>query len=81
MEVGVFEAKARLSELLDKAARGQEVIITKRGRAYARLGPAHAKLSPEQAAMLMARVRQRRRTLEPTSWDELKRDRDEGRRF
>jgi prevent-host-death family protein len=29
--VGVFEAKTKLSELLDKVAAGEEVIITKRG--------------------------------------------------
>lgn len=31
MTVGVFEAKTKLSELLDKVAAGEEVIITKRG--------------------------------------------------
>ncbi|NQW73284.1 MAG: type II toxin-antitoxin system Phd/YefM family antitoxin [Actinobacteria bacterium] len=37
--VGVFDAKTRLSELLDKVSAGDEVIITKRGRAIARLVP------------------------------------------
>ena len=31
LTVGVFEAKTKLSELLDKVAAGEEVIITKRG--------------------------------------------------
>lgn len=35
--VGVFDAKTRLSELLDKVNAGEEVIITKRGHAIARL--------------------------------------------
>lgn len=30
-EVGVAEAKARLSELLDRVERGEEVVITRRG--------------------------------------------------
>lgn len=30
-EIGVYEAKARLSELLDQVDSGQEVVITRRG--------------------------------------------------
>ncbi len=35
--VGVFEAKTRLSELLDRVRSGEEVIITKRGAPVAYL--------------------------------------------
>ena len=35
--VSLAQAKARLSELLDKVEGGQEVVITRRGRAVARL--------------------------------------------
>ena len=38
--LGIFDAKARFSELVDRAAGGEEIIITKRGAAVARLGPA-----------------------------------------
>jgi prevent-host-death family protein len=38
--VGASEAKATLSTLLERAAGGEEVLITKYGRAVARLGPA-----------------------------------------
>lgn len=38
--VGVFEAKARLSELIAKAERGQETTITRNGKVVARLVPA-----------------------------------------
>lgn len=38
--VGVFEAKARLSELIAKAERGQETTITRSGKVVARLVPA-----------------------------------------
>lgn len=37
MEIGVFEAKARLSELAERASRGEVVHITKRGKRLARL--------------------------------------------
>ena len=37
MEVGVRELKAKLSDYLGRAARGEEVIVTDRGRPIARL--------------------------------------------
>jgi len=45
LEVGAFEAKNRLSELLRAAESGRSVVITRHGRAVARLVPvedAHA---------------------------------------
>ena len=38
--VGAFEAKTTLSALLERVAAGEEVLITKHGRAVARLVPA-----------------------------------------
>lgn len=37
--VGVREARARLAELVDRAERGETVVITRSGREVARLGP------------------------------------------
>jgi len=37
MTVGIFEAKQKLSELVERAARGEEIVITCRGRERARL--------------------------------------------
>jgi prevent-host-death family protein len=42
-KVQLFEAKARLSELVDRAEAGQETVITRRGRVVARLVPARSK--------------------------------------
>jgi prevent-host-death family protein len=39
-EVGAFEAKNRLGALLDRAERGEEIVITRRGKPVAKLGPA-----------------------------------------
>ncbi|HEY6509090.1 MAG TPA: type II toxin-antitoxin system prevent-host-death family antitoxin [Vicinamibacterales bacterium] len=39
-EVGAFEAKNKLGTLLDWVANGEEVLITRHGRAVARLVPA-----------------------------------------
>ncbi|HXH24824.1 MAG TPA: type II toxin-antitoxin system Phd/YefM family antitoxin [Vicinamibacterales bacterium] len=38
-EIGAFEAKTRLSELLDRVQRGHVYRITKRGRPVAELRP------------------------------------------
>lgn len=38
-EIGAFEAKTRLSELLDHVAKGQRYRITKRGKPVAELRP------------------------------------------
>ena len=39
-EIGAFEAKSKLGTLLDWVANGEEVLITRRGKAVARLVPA-----------------------------------------
>jgi prevent-host-death family protein len=39
-EVGAFEAKNRLGTLLDWVENGEEIVITRRGRAVAKLVPA-----------------------------------------
>jgi prevent-host-death family protein len=40
--VGIYDAKARLSELIAEVAKGGQVVITKRGKAVARLVPPEA---------------------------------------
>ncbi len=40
--VGVFEAKNRLTALLDEVEQGHEVLITRRGKPIARLVPAES---------------------------------------
>ena len=37
--VNLYDAKTNLSELVDRAAAGEEVIIAKAGKPVARLGP------------------------------------------
>ena len=38
-EIGAFEAKNRLGTLLDWVEEGEEIVITRRGKAVARLVP------------------------------------------
>lgn len=42
MIINVYDAKTRLSSLLDRAAAGEEVIIARAGRPVARLVPVDA---------------------------------------
>lgn len=39
IRIGAFAAKTHLSELLERAERGERIIITRRGKAVAMLGP------------------------------------------
>ena len=39
-EIGAFEAKNKLGSLLDAVERGEEIVITRRGKPVARLVPA-----------------------------------------
>jgi len=39
MTIGAYDAKARLSELLDRVERGQHIVITRHGKPVARLVP------------------------------------------
>ena len=37
MTVGIFEAKQKLSELVERASHGEEIVITRHGKERARL--------------------------------------------
>jgi prevent-host-death family protein len=39
MTVGLFEAKQKLSQLVARASKGEEIVITRRGKEQARLVP------------------------------------------
>lgn len=58
--VGIFEAKNRLSELVERAARGEEIVITRRGEEVARLMPPRPADPVAQARSLAARIRRSR---------------------
>jgi prevent-host-death family protein len=78
LSVGAFEAKTHLSALLERVARGEEIVITKHGKPVARLVPA-AGIDREKVAKAIAEIKELRQghTLGGLSWKEL---RDEGRR-
>lgn len=80
-EVGAFEAKNKLGTLLDCVERGEEVVITRHGKAVARLVPDRPGQDPDRARSAAARIRERAARLKggPFDWQEWKRFRDEGR--
>lgn len=61
--VGAYEAKTKLSSLLDRVARGGQVVITKHDKPVARLVPAVpiARVSVAEALDGLAEVRSRSR--------------------
>ena len=76
--IGAFEAKTHLGELLDRVARGEEVLITRRGKPVARLCPVRdaAAANAADAATRLRALRQET-TLGGLDWRAL---RDAGRR-
>ena len=84
-EVGAFEAKTHLSELLADVEAGETVTITRRGKAVAQLVPMTGAVA-EQQAVRMAAIRRLQRlgatlTVNPgLTLAEVLSARDEGRR-
>lgn len=46
LTVTLAEAKAQLSELLNKVEAGEEVVVTRRGHPVAHIRPVHRQLKP-----------------------------------
>ncbi len=77
-EVGVSEAKTRLSALLGEAERGEEASITRRGAPVARLVPAErSERARTERAIADLRALRKKLRLSGPGWKAL---RDEGRR-
>ena len=78
IEVGAFEAKTSLSSLLEKVNRGEEVLITKRGKAVARMVPVQRAQQSELRATISQLLAFRQEVkLHEFDWKIL---RDQGRR-
>ncbi|MFC0632758.1 type II toxin-antitoxin system Phd/YefM family antitoxin [Brevundimonas balnearis] len=79
----MLEAKNRLSELLDRAVAGEEVVITRRGEPEVVLTPLRKPISREEAEAEMARwdaLRARYKGPVGTT-EQTKADINAGRRF
>ncbi len=76
--IGAFEAKTHFARLLERVAKGEQIVITKHGTPVARLVP-FAKPDGARARRAISRLKASRkgRRLDGLSWREL---RDAGRR-
>ncbi|MEO9162590.1 MAG: type II toxin-antitoxin system prevent-host-death family antitoxin [Casimicrobiaceae bacterium] len=59
-EVGAFEAKNRFGTLLDWVEKGEEVVITRRGKVVARLVPSGSGFDRAKAVKAVADILARR---------------------
>jgi prevent-host-death family protein len=60
-EIGAFEAKSRLGQLLDRVEAGEEIVITRRGKAVARLVPPDSSFDPARSRMAAQTIRTMRK--------------------
>ena len=78
-KVQLFEAKARLSELVDRAESGRGTVITRRGQAVARLVPMQAAGAKSAIATVIDRIIRFSKTLKVKGRVNVRELIDEGR--
>jgi prevent-host-death family protein len=79
-EVQSSDAKAHLPQLLDDVERGETIIITRHGRAIARLVP-EAERRREEVAKALAELEEFRKTMPRLTLDEILSARHEGHKY
>lgn len=79
-QIGAFEAKNRLSELLAAVENGEEVTITKHGRPVAKLVPVNA-LDQARVAAAISELRRLRGQVRLDNGETVEDLVDEGRRY
>ena len=79
-EVQASEAKTHLPQLLDDVERGETIVITRHGRAVARLVPDEERRRAERAEAIAA-IKALRKGVGKITVEELLAMRDEGRRY
>jgi prevent-host-death family protein len=75
--VGIFEAKQKLSELVERASRGERIGITRRGKLAAEIVPAQSEVGLKEIFEGMDRIRKRAKPLRGVTVKDLI---EEGRR-
>jgi prevent-host-death family protein len=78
---GAFEAKTRLSELLERTEHGEAFQITKHGRPVGKLIPPDTARDPEAVAQAVRRLKKMRGLFRGMSKEELLNLKHEGHRF
>lgn len=60
-EIGAFEAKSKLGQLLDRVEAGEDILITRRGKVVARLTSPGQTVDRARARGAVSRIRARRK--------------------
>lgn len=76
--IGAFEAKTRLSELLERTAKGESFQITKHGRPVGRIVPPETARDPREIAEAVRRLKSFRGAFKGMARDEFLRLKHEG---
>ena len=79
-EIQASDAKARLSQLLDEVERGETIVITRHGRAIARITP-EADRRRREIDNALADIRELRKHTGEVSLEELLAWRHEGHKY
>jgi prevent-host-death family protein len=79
-EIQASEAKTHLPQLLDEVERGETLIITRHGRAIARIVP-EADRRQEEIDRAIEQIRAIRKRTGSITVEELQSSRDEGRKY
>jgi prevent-host-death family protein len=82
-EISVAEAKAHLSEILNRVESGESIVITRRGKAVANVTPVVAKPVPPRRPIAevlaeLAEFRSRQKPMERSGAELIREMRDEG---
>jgi prevent-host-death family protein len=79
--VGIFEAKTHFTQIVNQVQRGEEIIITKRGEAVAKIVPINKvhNIEASKAAAVRLQALAKKMQLGKFDWNECKSYRDEGR--
>ena len=79
-EVQASDAEAHLSQLLDDVERGETLIITRHGRAIARIVP-EVNRRQEEVERALASIRELRTRTRKVTLEEIRSAREEGRKY
>ncbi|WP_341789320.1 type II toxin-antitoxin system Phd/YefM family antitoxin [Rickettsia endosymbiont of Polydrusus tereticollis] len=76
--ITAFDAKTHFSKILDRASKGEEILITRRGVAAAKIVPVNATHDIEVAKLAAIRLRKLAKeiNLQPFDWEEWKKYRN-----
>ena len=78
MQISAFDAKTHCTKILDRASKGEQILVTKRGKVTAKILPINVVQDIEIAKVAAARLRKLAKeiNLQPSDLEEWKKYRD-----